>query len=111
MSDGPPEPSSYPIRFGVGEIVFVLIMGNLEGLGLSALITAGGGWNDDAQHVTCLVLGLTLAGGSAYVALRLATAYDIRSAWKRYGLILGINAALIFIVALKRGLSFFTQGR
>lgn len=89
-----------PIRFGLAEILFVLFFGNLQGIGFSALIDLANDLGaDDIQQAVCLVLGLLVAGGAAYLSFRLATIRGLHAAWKRMSLMVVIDVAILALFA------------
>ncbi|GMV80688.1 MAG: hypothetical protein AMXMBFR7_18720 [Planctomycetota bacterium] len=98
MSDAPPPVR--PLRFGLAEILFVLFFGNLQGLVFSALIDFVNDLGaDEIQQAVCLVLGLLVAGGAAYLSFRLATIRGMHALWKRMSLMVAIDAGILALFA------------
>ncbi len=95
----------------MGDMAFVLVFGNLQGLGFSALLDGANRFEEGGVHaVICLLLGMLVTVGAAYLAFRLATIRNFQSAWKRFALIVGMNAAILTPFAAFAALGYAIHG-
>lgn len=96
MTDPAPLPEQ-PFRYGIFDLLVVIVLGALEGYAITEIMRAAGGPRGPAGIIAGLIFGYCFAIGGGFLASRFWTERRIESPWRRVYLIIAVNLLLTAI--------------
>lgn len=87
-----------PFRFGIFDLLVVIVLGALEGFGFAAIFRDFSKESETNITIFGLVFGYAFSIGGGFLASRLWTERHIESMWRRLGLTIAVNLVLCAIL-------------